>query len=149
MERRWAKIALKPDVKKLRDFLTVNRAPSFMFGPVIAFFNGLQKYLEIGHAFFRAVKDADSLSRLWENQLQYIIKKRFRFDTETQREIEALWATCEAAIKPPASATQASAPVGAAGRTRPIGAGNGGEPASPAGPTVGGAAAPVDPGAAV
>ena len=57
MERRWAKIALKPDVSKLREFLATNGAPGGMFGPTIDFFNAVQKYLEIGHAFFRSARD--------------------------------------------------------------------------------------------
>jgi 5-methylcytosine-specific restriction protein B len=99
MERRWAKVALKPDARKLRGFLEKNGAPAAMIGPVIEFFSGLQKHIEIGHAFFRTSKDPASVSRVWNNQLQYIVRKRFKFDSETQTEIEALWKTCEAAIK--------------------------------------------------
>ena len=99
MERRWAKIALKPDVLKLRDFLEQNGAPHMIFEPVIEFFNNLQKHIEIGHGFFRSVKDSASVARLWNNQLRYVIRKRFRFDVDTQREIEGLWTACEVAMK--------------------------------------------------
>jgi 5-methylcytosine-specific restriction protein B len=99
MERRWSKIALKPDVNKLRDFLKANGAPAAMLGPVTDFFNGLQRHLQIGHAFFRTVKDPAGLARLWENQLRYVIRKRFRFDADTLQQVEGLWTTCEAATK--------------------------------------------------
>jgi 5-methylcytosine-specific restriction protein B len=115
MDRRWAKIALKPDVNKLRDFLMANGAPAAMLGPVIDFFSGMQKHVQIGHAFFRTVKDPAGLGRLWENQLRYVVGKRFRFDADTLQEVEGLWNTCEAATKP-ADATPAK-PAGAQGET--------------------------------
>jgi 5-methylcytosine-specific restriction protein B len=104
MERRWAKVALKPDANKLREFLVKNGAPSAMLGPVIDFFNSLQKHIAIGHAFFRMVKDPASLARVWNNQLRYVVWKAFRFDAETRQEIESLWGACEQecnAILPP------------------------------------------------
>jgi len=113
MERRWAKVPLKPDVRKLRAFLEQNGATSGIFGPVMEFFDNLQKHIEIGHAYFRTVKDSASVSRLWNNQLRYVILKRFRFDAETQREIEGLWITCEAAMKAaPTGNTPDAEPVG-------------------------------------
>jgi 5-methylcytosine-specific restriction protein B len=109
MERRWAKVGLKPDVRKLRDFLTKNGAPAAMLEPVIDFFNNLQKHMEIGHAFFRTVKDPQSVARLWNNQLQYVVRKRFRFDADTQREIEGLWKVCEAGMKAAAIGAESGA----------------------------------------
>lgn len=111
MERRWAKIALKPDAKKVRDFLQENAAPAGMIGPVLDFFNAVQKRIEIGHAYFRTVKDPESAVRLWNNQLQYVVRKRFRFDADTQSEIEALWTACETALKALPAQT-AAAPAG-------------------------------------
>jgi len=136
MDRRWAKIALSPDVKKLRDFLILNGSPSAMLGPAIDFFNGLQKYLEIGHAFFRTVKDPEGLTRLWNSQLQYIIKKRFRFDPDTQHEIEALWVACEAQIKlisQPASPA-GTGPAGSVGPIETESTVGGADPNGPTGP---------------
>jgi len=99
MERRWAKIALQPDQSKVRDFLKGNDAPATMWGPTLEFFNALQKHIGIGHAYFRGVKDLASLRRLWNNQLRHIVLKRFRFDEETRKEIDGLWATCEKAVE--------------------------------------------------
>jgi 5-methylcytosine-specific restriction enzyme B len=129
MERRWAKIALKPDVKKLRDFLTKNKAPVQIIGPIVELFNGLQKYLDIGHAFFRTVKDSAGAARLWNSQLHYVIKKRFRFDADTLRDIEALWTECENGMNAATAASaSAAAPATAAGPNAPKGPASGVEP---------------------
>ena len=138
MERRWAKVGLKPDVKKLRDFLTTNGAPNGMIGPTIDLFMGLQKHMEIGHAFFRTVRDPAGLVRLWNSQLSHVCRKRFRFDAETMTAIDALWTTCDAALKA-LPATGAAAPEVAVNPqaqagTAPIGVGNGGALAGPPGP---------------
>lgn len=109
MERRWAKIHLKPDVEKLRDFLTGNHIEGALLGAIVEFFVALQEHVEIGHAFFRTVKDPASLERLWERQLQYVVKKRFRFDPEAQAAIGGLWTACLAVAKPPAVVPEAPA----------------------------------------
>ncbi|MBU0801735.1 MAG: AAA family ATPase, partial [Alphaproteobacteria bacterium] len=69
MERRWAKVSLKPDVNKLKDFLTEQDLKPIEIGAISQFFIALQKHIEIGHAFFRNIKDAESAQRLWSNQL--------------------------------------------------------------------------------
>jgi 5-methylcytosine-specific restriction protein B len=98
MERRWAKVTLEPNADKLRDFLEQNNLPNPMIGAIIPFFNSLQKHMQIGHAFFRNVKDRDGAARLWNNQLRHILHKRFRYDAETRKEIDDLWVTCETAM---------------------------------------------------
>lgn len=100
MERRWAKVTLQPSVDKLREFLTENGLSGADVGEITKFFVALQRYVEIGHAFFRGVKDSDGAIRLWENQLSHIVHKRFRFDPETAKEVRDLWATCEANLSP-------------------------------------------------
>lgn len=109
MDRRWAKVALQPDARKLRDFLEKNETPTEVIDPVLEFFSRLQHHIEIGHAFFRTCKDAASVTRVWNNQLRYIIEKRFKYAADTQNEIENLWTTCETALKEiSAEAEQAS-----------------------------------------
>jgi 5-methylcytosine-specific restriction protein B len=98
MDRRWAKIQLVPDASKLRDFLRINNVEGKLLAATVEFFVALQRHIEIGHAFFRTVKDQASLRRLWDHQLQYIVKKRFRFDPGAQREISNLWEACLAAL---------------------------------------------------
>lgn len=99
MDRRWAKISLEPDVNKVRDFLLGNGAPAPLKGPILQFFAKLQQHLPVGHAFFRTVKDRNSLSRLWDMQLKYFVSKRFKFDPAGKAEVEALWEECNVAIE--------------------------------------------------
>ncbi|TGT91915.1 MULTISPECIES: AAA family ATPase [unclassified Mesorhizobium] len=98
MERRWAKIRIPPSADKLRDFLTDNKMAGPALGAVVEFFNELQSHLELGHAFFRTVKDGESLLRVWDTQIHFAVRKRFRFDAETQKAVEALWQKCIAAV---------------------------------------------------
>lgn len=113
MERRWAKIHLKPDVDKLRTFLEDNGVEGAMLGAIIEFFVALQNHVEIGHAFFRTVKDEASLTRLWERQLKYVIEKQFRFDSDTKAEIGALWDKCLNALNPEPTVAAATPSAGA------------------------------------
>lgn len=113
MDRRWGKITLKPDANKVRDFLVANGVEQPIIGPILQFFANLQKRVPVGHAFFRTVKDRPSLDRLWEMQLQYFMKKRFRFDPDGLAEVEGYWSECtsaiEGALTPPAANAEAPA----------------------------------------
>ncbi len=109
MERRWAKVELVPDPKKLKGFLDSNGAPDAIVQPVMSFFLGLQEHLQIGHAFFCSIKDAESVARLWNHQLRHIVHKRFRFDEDSRKDIEALWQTCSNALNLISAPSAASA----------------------------------------
>jgi 5-methylcytosine-specific restriction protein B len=98
MERRWAKVKILPDAEKVRDFLSGNGMPGTVYGPVVEFFNALQPHIELGHAFFRTVKNGESLQRLWNTQLEFAVQKRFRFDPETLKVVAALWQNCLVAV---------------------------------------------------
>lgn len=98
MDRRWGKITLEPKVNKVRDFLTENGMEPALIGPIIEFFIELQRRVPLGHAFFRAVRDRDSLNRLWDMQLRHFLRKRFRFDPATLTEVEGLWTECSTAL---------------------------------------------------
>jgi len=113
MERRWAKVRIQPSSDRLRDFLRYNGMIGSSYGPVIEFFDELQKHIELGHAFFKTVRDAASLQRLWDTQLEFAIKKRFRFDQAMQQTIEALWSTCIAQVRNSETATASADETGA------------------------------------
>lgn len=105
MERRWAKVELHPDSEAMKRLVIKAGMPEPYIEPVLSFFLAIQQYMPIGHAFFRTVKDVASLQRLWDTQLRYLVKKRFRFDQETAAEVTALWETCSKACankSPPA-----------------------------------------------
>lgn len=98
MDRRWAKIELRPDAGKVAQFLSENEMASPARPAVINFFSRLQQYMPVGHAFFRMVRDPDSLSRLWENHLRHTLAKRFRFDQQTCAQIDQDWDLCKQAV---------------------------------------------------
>lgn len=98
MERRWAKIHLRPDAAVLRKFLEGNGYPAQLFGPTLKFFNALQDHISVGHAFFRRVKDEESLTRVWSTQIHHLAQKKFRFDSEELAAVQGIWETCVAEI---------------------------------------------------
>jgi 5-methylcytosine-specific restriction enzyme B len=99
MDRRWAKYELKPDAEKLKTFLKNNGTGGQFIGAVYELFKGLQEHTHIGHAFFRNVDGVESLKRLWESQLRFIIQKKFRYDNNAKRDIFSLWENCLMAIE--------------------------------------------------
>ncbi|MCW0196820.1 AAA family ATPase [Sphingopyxis sp.] len=105
MDRRWGKVTLEPSADKVREFLKKNGADGAFIAATIQFFQTVQKHAPLGHALFRRVKDAPSLTRLWDTQLKYQMHKRFRFDPAGLTEIETLWAECKAALQPTAPKT--------------------------------------------
>ncbi|WP_243984515.1 McrB family protein [Methylobacterium sp. J-092] len=107
MDRRWTKITLSPDPARVRFFLDRNGASPEVITPIMDFFMELQKHMAIGHAFFKNVHDADSMRRLWNSQLHYAARKKFRFSPDELREVEALWTECdESMVGPDAPAGQ-------------------------------------------
>lgn len=101
MDRRWTKITLSPDPAKVRFFLDRNGAGPEVITPIMDFFMELQKHMAIGHAFFKNVRDADSMRRLWNSQLHYAARKKFRFSPDELREVEALWTECDESMEGP------------------------------------------------
>jgi 5-methylcytosine-specific restriction enzyme B len=99
MDRRWAKVSLSPDQEKVKQFLIENGATPAIVGATIELFVSLQKHLAVGHAFFRSVKDKDSLLRLWDSQIRHLLSKQLRFDADSLRDAESLWSACVSAIE--------------------------------------------------
>jgi 5-methylcytosine-specific restriction protein B len=83
MDRRWAKVYLAPDRKVLAQFLRDNGLQPQQIGAVLEFFSWVQQYYRIGHAFFRSVKDSQTLDRLLKHQLLPLFEKNFRFSPDT------------------------------------------------------------------
>jgi len=92
MDRRWGKVYLAPDVAVLRSFLTEGGMSPESMGQIADFFVWLQPHFKLGHAFFRTIRDNDSLKRLWNNQLQFTFGKAFKYDPETLKKISDRWA---------------------------------------------------------
>ncbi|OEI82879.1 AAA domain-containing protein [Brucella sp. BO3] len=89
MERRWAKIELKPSAAKVNEFLKDNGIEQPMRGATVEFFQYLQERCTIGHAYFRKIRDRHSMSRLWNAQLLPLIKKQHRYETDLVERLDA------------------------------------------------------------
>lgn len=105
MERRWAKIELKPSAAKVNEFLKNNGVEQPMRGAAVEFFQYIQERCVIGHAYFRKIRNRQSMSRLWNSQLLPLIKKQHRYETDLVDKLNARasalilkWAEAEDAI---------------------------------------------------
>ncbi len=87
MDRRWAKIVLSPDREVLQGFLHKNGVLGAAQGAILDFFVWVQRHYKVGHALFRAVRDAASLDRVIDHQLIPLFEKFFRFSPDTLLEI--------------------------------------------------------------
>lgn len=104
MDRRWAKVHLAPDREIVSQFLQANHVSDKTRGAILIFFVWIQKHYKLGHAFFKAVEDSASLSRLWEHQLLPLFQKNFRFSPDALADIASagalmLKAAAEADVK--------------------------------------------------
>lgn len=88
-DRRMAKIDFLPDAVILERFLQDNKLPVELARRVVAFFKWIQGKYPLGHTFFRSVKDAESLKRLWETQLRFVFDKQFKYEPAVTDEIRA------------------------------------------------------------
>lgn len=95
LERRFAKIAMDPDPDELQRFLEGNGMSEDLQNRVLGFFDHLQThenpYCKVGHAYFRAVSDEDSLRRLWDHQLRFHMEKAFRLDPVGLNAVSGRW----------------------------------------------------------
>jgi hypothetical protein len=88
-DRRMAKLEFPPDENVLDQFLTDNRMAEDLRRRVTAFFRWVNTKYPLGHTFFRSVKDAEGLKRLWETQLRFVFEKQFRYEPAVMEEIRA------------------------------------------------------------
>lgn len=114
MERRWAKVTLAPDASKLKGFLQENAVNPKIIPAVLQFFVDLQDFAAIGHAYFRSVRDAASLKRLWDSQLSHVLAKKYRFDAATTGEVTQLWQRCFEQVSAVVEVAEGAAPDGKA-----------------------------------
>lgn len=99
MERRWAKIQLPPDPRVLSSMLDSTGASLALKAATMEFFTKIQDLAPVGHAFFRSVRDAAGLQRLWTSQLEPYFLRRFRNDSLSQEEARTLWEACISAAQ--------------------------------------------------
>jgi hypothetical protein len=88
MDRRWAKVTLVPDPRKVSDFLRENGFDRAARGLIVDFFRALQEHAAVGHAYFRHVSSIEALERLWNNQLRHVIQKQNRYSPEILSQLD-------------------------------------------------------------
>lgn len=112
MDRRWAKVALRPDRNVLNQFLMKNGFSGGRRGIILKWFEDLQSLYPLGHAFFRTVRDIAGLKRLWANQLQFVFQKAFRYDKDARDRITSQWNAMVALLEASPAETAAANPSG-------------------------------------
>ena len=94
-ERRFAKIAMDPDVGILEAMLKENGLPELQIRRLLAFFRTVQQhqnqFARIGHAYFARVGSVSALQRLWEYQLRFHFEKAFRQSPQELAQISTAW----------------------------------------------------------
>jgi 5-methylcytosine-specific restriction protein B len=94
-ERRFAKIAMEPNVQDLQDILADNGMDENLQQLVIEFFHFLEnhpnQHARVGHAYFIHARDVESLKRLWHHQLKFHLQRAFQLSPEGYERAEAMW----------------------------------------------------------
>ncbi|CAM2149310.1 5-methylcytosine-specific restriction enzyme B [Paraburkholderia tropica] len=95
-ERRFAKIALEPDVSALNDILRDADLSDQRKQRLERFFLILHRHpnplCRLGHAYFQTVRDDASLIRLWENQLTFHFERVLKRSPDELASIRSAWA---------------------------------------------------------
>jgi 5-methylcytosine-specific restriction protein B len=105
LDRRFAKIAMEPSPDRLVVLLDQNGLDAELRNSVVKFFrfllNNPNERCRVGHAYFRAVRTAADLRRLWDHQLRFHMAKAFKLDNESFRNIEREWSRAVADFREP------------------------------------------------
>ncbi|MFZ6862801.1 McrB family protein [Undibacterium sp. Ji67W] len=85
MDRRFDRIPLEPSATLLNKLLKANGAPEALIAKIIPYFVTLNKSSRhgIGHALFMSIKDDQSLKKVWNRKLKFILEKSFRFEPDS------------------------------------------------------------------
>lgn len=96
-ERRFAKVSMDPDRSVLGSILDGNEVDVTLKTKLVHWFdkiNGQSRKnpaAAVGHAYFSAVTDEQSLRDIWDYQLKFLVERAFRRDENTRRDIETAW----------------------------------------------------------
>jgi 5-methylcytosine-specific restriction enzyme B len=118
-ERRFGKIAFRPDEGILRQFLDGNGVTDPLRGRILNFFRANRgrsrnnPYAQIGQTYFLNVRSEDDLRRLWDHQLSFVFEKAYRLDPDgfagVEREWTRLYSEIESAPAEPNSTAEVTA----------------------------------------
>lgn len=96
-ERRFAKIAMEPDIKFVEEYLDKNGVTDPLRKRILAFFGKANARARqnplaaIGHTFFMEIVDEASLRQLWEHQLRFLLEKAYRLHPDGFNEVKGDW----------------------------------------------------------
>ena len=110
MERRWSKILLSPDTGQVAAFLAENGMSQRDIRAISNFFNAIQEFIPIGHAYFRKVASAAAMERLWARQIRPQLQSRHRYEPAQLAASIAVWDACRDIISAPPAAADDAAP---------------------------------------
>lgn len=90
MERRFARIAMDPDVNMLRKFLIENNAKGEFIAKAIKFFKSANEKSPhgFGHTFFLNVSNEADLQRRWSYSLRFVFEKMFPFEPDVVKQLK-------------------------------------------------------------
>ena len=90
MERRFARIAMDPDVNMLRTFLKKNNAKGTFIEKAIRFFKSANEKSPhgFGHTFFLDVANEADLQRRWSHNLRFVFEKMFPFEPDVVKQLK-------------------------------------------------------------
>jgi 5-methylcytosine-specific restriction protein B len=95
-ERRFGRIDMLPSPERLRSLMEQNGASEEVIAAAARFFGWLQKngndFARVGHAYFVNVSDEESLQRLWDHQLRFVMEKAYRLEPDILRTVVDAWA---------------------------------------------------------
>ena len=97
LDRRFAKIAMDPDVGLLARFLADAGMADGLRDRVLAFFEAVNElaivnpFAAIGQTYFIGISDEAGLRRLWEHQLRFHFDKAFRLDPQGRQRTDDMW----------------------------------------------------------
>lgn len=96
-ERRFAKIAMEPDRRKVSEFLEDSTLDNETVRRLLGFFDSVNRLARdnplaaVGHTFFMEAHDEAGLRMVWEHQLRFVLEKAFRLNPAGYAQLESDW----------------------------------------------------------
>ncbi|WP_141014204.1 McrB family protein [Nocardioides sambongensis] len=96
-QRRFAKVTMDPEQDVLEAILLQNDMDEALRRRLLAWFGRINGYAQnnpaaaVGHAYFSAASDEESLQDVWDYQLKYLVERAFRRDENRRADLETAW----------------------------------------------------------
>jgi 5-methylcytosine-specific restriction enzyme B len=106
LERRFAFVEMKPDREALQQILFDNGLEAPLIEKAVEFFDFLQAFrierCHLGHGYFVHAKDRESLLRVWQFQLGYVLERACGTETGAFATIKQRWDELVVGVAPQA-----------------------------------------------